>query len=144
MAVGAIEEKFYGELLARLGLDSDRELSECQMQPSCWPRLRSKLAAAFRTKSREEWSAIFDGSDACVAPILRMSEAEAHPHLRARGTLLELDGLLQPAPAPRFDRTPSVPATTRATVGAQSSEILASLGYSSAEAASLKERGAVH
>jgi alpha-methylacyl-CoA racemase len=110
MAVGAIEPQFWAELVRLL------ELSDLpgQNDQARWPELRSRLAAAFRLKTRDEWSAIFDGSDACVAPILDWAEAAEHPHVAARGTLVSVDGVLQPAPAPRFSRTPgAVPGPQR-------------------------------
>jgi crotonobetainyl-CoA:carnitine CoA-transferase CaiB-like acyl-CoA transferase len=79
------------------------------MDPAAWPRAKQILAAMFKQRSRDEWVRVFDGSDACVAPVLDWDEAAEHPHLRERETLIEIDGIVQPAPAPRFSRT--VPAT---------------------------------
>ncbi|GAB3277233.1 CaiB/BaiF CoA-transferase family protein [Parasphingorhabdus pacifica] len=103
MAVGALEPKFYEELVDKLGLTGlpDRD------DPSNWPELRERFTEAFASRTRQEWAELFDGSDACVAPILAMDEAAEHPHVAARGTFLRDDELLQPAPAPRFSRTPS-------------------------------------
>ncbi len=105
LAVGALEPQFYAELRRRTGLDSDPEF-DAQMDRARWPALKAKVAALLRTRSREEWCAIFDGSDACVAPVLSMGEAPAHPHNAARGTFIEVNGVMQPAPAPRFSATP--------------------------------------
>lgn len=104
MAVGAIEDKFYQELAARLGLSvavGDRD------DPSCWPALRAELRAAFRRRTQEEWTSEFAGSDACVSAVASMTRAPCHPHLAARQTFTPVDGVMRPAPAPRFSRTPS-------------------------------------
>lgn len=107
LSVGPIEPKFYAQLLARLELDP-ASLGP-QLDPGSWPRAKTVLAARFRGRSRDEWVRIFADSDACVAPVLRWDEAPSHPHLSARNTFVEVDGIPQPAPAPRFSRTP--PAT---------------------------------
>jgi len=104
--VGAIEPKFFAELLERLEL-RDVDLA-AQYDQSQWGTLGDKLAAAFALKTREEWTVLFDGSDACVAPVLSMSEAPAHPHNEARSLFVNIDDVIQPAPAPRFSRTESV------------------------------------
>jgi alpha-methylacyl-CoA racemase len=100
VAVGALEPQFYAQLLDRLGL-TDRAPS--RDDPDL---LRDLLTETFRTRTRDEWTAVFDGSDACVAPVLSYAEAREHPHLQARGTYVESHGIVQPAPAPRFSRTP--------------------------------------
>jgi alpha-methylacyl-CoA racemase len=107
LSVAAIEAKFYAELLRLLEIDP-AALGR-QMDPAAWPRAKEILAAIFKQRSRDEWVRVFDGSDACVAPVLDWDEAAEHPHLRERETLIEIDGIVQPAPAPRFSRT--VPAT---------------------------------
>src|SRR5579862_872909 len=104
MAVGAIEPQFYAALCRHAELDPDEFAG--QMDRARWPALKERLAAVFRTKTRAEWTSIFDGVDACVTPVLSPWEAASHPHNRARENLLDLDGVLQPAPAPRFSRTP--------------------------------------
>ncbi|CCW14905.1 CaiB/BaiF CoA transferase family protein [Rhodococcus aetherivorans] len=101
MAVGALEPKFYTELLAGLGLDEPTHLQHDQ---SRWPELRTKMAAAFKTRTQAEWVAHFADSDACAAPIETLAGAAKNPHLRARGSLIEVDGVLQSAPAPRFSK----------------------------------------
>ncbi|HKZ74198.1 MAG TPA: CaiB/BaiF CoA-transferase family protein [Steroidobacteraceae bacterium] len=103
MAAGPAEPQFYRELIERLGVDAGTFAE--QMNPQKWPALKEKLAEVFRTKTREEWCAIFEGSDACVSPVLSPSEAPRHPHGLARGSFVEIDGVVQPAPAPRFSRT---------------------------------------
>lgn len=103
MAVGALEPKFYAEFVALLGLrpeDADRD------DQAGWPVLRERIASAFKGRTRDEWAAIFDGSDACVAPVLSMTEAPSQPQVAARGTFVDVDGMVVPAPAPRFSRTP--------------------------------------
>jgi len=135
LAVGPIEPQFFDEMVARMGLDP--KLFEGRMEPTKWPAHKALLAAAFALKSRDEWATIFDGSDACVAPILSMAEAPHHPHNAARGTFIERDGAMQPAPAPRFSRTPgglNAPPPLR---GEHSREVLAEFGFSETEIAKL-------
>ncbi len=105
LAVGALEPQFYAALLDGLGL-ADAGLPE-QYDRAGWPRLRAAFTEAFAGRSRDEWAAHFDGTDACVTPVLDAGEVAGHPHLAARGTLVEIDGVLQAAPAPRFSRTPA-------------------------------------
>jgi alpha-methylacyl-CoA racemase len=105
MSVGAIEPQFYAALLKGLGLDA--AALPAQMDRAGWPLLREKFAAAFRAKSRDEWCAVFDPVDACVAPVLSFTEARAHPHNVARATFTQVGRVPQPAPAPRFSRTPA-------------------------------------
>ncbi|BCZ76856.1 alpha-methylacyl-CoA racemase [Paraburkholderia steynii] len=105
MAVGAVEARFYAQLLDKLGL-ADAGLPK-QHDRNGWPVLREAFAAAFAARTRDEWCAAFDGSDACVAPVLGFSEAPDHPQHRARGSFVEVAGVVQPAPAPRFSGTPS-------------------------------------
>ena len=105
MAVGAIEPQFYAALLDGLGLTAADNLP-AQHDRDGWPALRAVFASRFATRTRDEWTAAFDGVDACVAPVLSPAEAPGHPHNRSRGTFTTVGGLTQPAPAPRFDRTP--------------------------------------
>jgi alpha-methylacyl-CoA racemase len=108
VAVGALEPQFFAELLSKLGIDAAS--LPPQMDRAHWPALAQKLAETFKQKTRAEWCALLEGSDACFAPVLSIGEAAAHPHVRARGTLVEVGGVLQPAPAPRFSRTqPALP-----------------------------------
>ncbi|MFE9675199.1 CaiB/BaiF CoA transferase family protein [Streptomyces sp. NPDC006259] len=104
MAVGALEPRFYDEFLRALGLDG---FDDARTDPTRWGDLREAVAARFRSRTREEWTAVFAGTDACVAPVLSLREAPHHPHLAARGTFTDHDGLTQPAPAPRFSATPT-------------------------------------
>ncbi|MBS0450902.1 MAG: CoA transferase [Proteobacteria bacterium] len=105
MAVGSVESRFYAQLLNKLGL-AGADLPR-QHDRKGWPVLREAFTKAFATRTRDEWTAVFEGSDACVAPVLTLAEAPAHGHNRARGSFVEVDGVVQPAPAPRFSGTPS-------------------------------------
>ena len=107
MAVGPVERRFHDQLLTKLGIDF--ATFPKQTDKERWPEARAKLANVFATRPRDEWAALFEGSDACASPILTLDEAMEHPHLRVRSTYVEVDGLRQPAPAPRFSRTPSGP-----------------------------------
>ena len=111
IAVGAGEPQFYAAFRKLAGL-TDPEFDQ-QRDRSAWPSLKRKAQAIFKAKTRDEWIAIFEGNDACVAPVLSFSEAMQHPHLQARGTVVEIDGVAQTAPAPRFSRTPSSVQATR-------------------------------
>ncbi len=104
ISIGAIEPKFYQQLLSKTGVSP--ELFSAQMDPDGWPRLRAALSDAFLQKSRDKWCALLEGSDVCFAPVLTIAEAPEHPHNRARGIFVEKDGVTQPAPAPRLSRTP--------------------------------------
>ena len=105
ISIGSIEPQFYALLRQHAGL-SDPAF-EAQMDPRAWPALKEKLVAVFKSKTREEWCAIMEGTDICFAPVLTMSEAPKHAHMAARGVFVERHGVTQPAPAPRFSRTPS-------------------------------------
>lgn len=105
LAIGCLEPKFYAEWLRIAGLEGE-DLPE-QFDLSGWPVLRQRFADVVATRTRDDWASLADGTDACVAPVLSMSEAPAHPHLAARGTFVEVDGIAQAAPAPRFSRTPA-------------------------------------
>ncbi|MDF3302729.1 CaiB/BaiF CoA transferase family protein [Streptomyces tropicalis] len=104
MAVGALEERFYGEFLTLLGL---ADHAPAHADPGRWGALREAVAARFTTRTRDEWTEVFRDSDACVAPVLSLREAPHHPHLAARGTFTDHAGITQPAPAPRFSATPT-------------------------------------
>jgi len=104
VAIGAIEPQFYALLRERCGIADDPAF-DAQMDAARWPLLKLRLADVFRTRTRDEWCALLEGSDACFAPVLDWDEAPAHPHNVARGTFVEVDGVVQPAPAPRFSRS---------------------------------------
>ncbi|MEP9378508.1 CaiB/BaiF CoA-transferase family protein [Aquabacter sp. CN5-332] len=141
VAVGAIESRFYGTLLKLLGLDA-KDLPG-QHDRAGWPVLRARFGDAFRKKTREEWLKLMDGKDVCVAPVLTLGEAMEHPHLKARGTFIEVAGVRQPAPAPRFSRSaPDHPAPPPEP-GAHTDAALADWGFSHAEISGLREAKAI-
>ncbi|MEU6945042.1 CaiB/BaiF CoA-transferase family protein [Streptomyces sp. NPDC046316] len=120
MAVGALEQQFYDEFVRLLGIEDP---APARRDFGRWPDLRTAVAERFRTRTRDEWTAVFDGTDACVAPVLSLREAPAHPHLAARATFVEHAGLTQPAPAPRFSATPGTVRTGPALPGAATDEV---------------------
>jgi alpha-methylacyl-CoA racemase len=141
LAVGAIETRFYEELIEKLGL-AGKDLPK-QHDRKRWPELKERIAAAIATRTRDEWETIFKGSDACVAPVLAMGEVARHPHNRARSTFVERDGVLQPAPAPRFSRTAPELGSAPRPRGADSEAVLADWGFAPAEIAELNRAGVV-
>jgi alpha-methylacyl-CoA racemase len=144
VAVGALEPKFYAELLRLSGMDGVPELApERRDDPAGWPAAKRRWAELFATRTRDEWAAVFQGSDACVAPVLDWDEAAAHPHLAARGTYRSVDGALQAAPAPRFDRTPSTLDRPPAYPGEHTDAVLTELGRDADEIAALRASAAV-
>ena len=141
VCVGSIEPQFYALLVEKGGLDADRFGS--QMDRSRWPEYKEELERVFRTKSRDEWCDIMEASDVCFAPVLSILEAPEHPHNQHRSTFVEVDGVVQPAPAPRFSRTEPKIAGPAKPPGADTSEILSELGYSPDEIAKLSESGTI-
>ena len=141
VAIGPIEPQFYRTLLERCGIDDPH--FAMQWERSEWPALKAKLAALFKTRSRDAWCALLEGSEACFAPVLSMSEAPAHAHNVARATFVESAGTMQPAPAPRFGRTPSELPLPPPAIGAQGGELLREIGCSDAEIAALVGAGVV-
>ena len=140
ISIGPIEPQFYALFLAKTGL-TDPDFSQ-QWDRARWPELKARLAAHLETRSRDEWCQLLEGSDACVAPVLDMDEAPEHPHNRARGTFIEVGGIIQPAPAPRFSR--STPATPRPPVtGATGEDVLADWGFQAAAIDALRQAGAI-
>jgi alpha-methylacyl-CoA racemase len=139
MAVGALEPKFYAELLTGLGLDPAG--LPAQYDQSGWPALRAAFTEAFSGRTQAQWVEVFDGSDACVAPVISPAQAPGHPHNRARGTFVDVGGLVQPAPAPRFGRTGCAPPSPPVAPGAHTGEVLAGLGLTEAEIGDLRDRG---
>jgi alpha-methylacyl-CoA racemase len=141
MAVGALEPRFYAELVRLLGIADEvpdrHDLAR-------WPDLRAKLARAFATRTRDEWTTVFHGNDACVAPVLSMTEAPGHPHVAQRGIFRTVDRALQPAPAPRFSATPADVDTPPPMPGQHSRDILADWGIGAAEVDELLAGGALH
>jgi alpha-methylacyl-CoA racemase len=126
MAVGALEPKFYAEFARLLGLSD--EIAELRADSTEWPRLREAIGSAFASRTRDEWSAVFEGTDACVAPVLSLTEAADHPHLAARQTFVGVAGVVQPAPAPRFSRTVAPQPTPPPSIGADTADVLRDWG----------------
>ncbi|HYH50900.1 MAG TPA: CaiB/BaiF CoA-transferase family protein [Acidimicrobiia bacterium] len=126
VSIGSIEPQFYAELLRLLGIDP-QELPR-QSDRAAWPDLRNRLAAVFRSKTRDEWCRLMESTDACFAPVLTMAEAPHHPHNAERGTFVEVAGVAQPAPAPRFSRTPGAVQRPPVHPGQDTAEILEELG----------------
>ncbi len=142
ISLGSLEPQFYAELLTRLEITDEVDAAR-QMDQTSWPELRDKLTALFKTKTRDEWCAVLEMTDACFAPVLTMPEAAEHPHMKARGTIVEEYGLPQPAPAPRFSRTPGAIARPPAWPGQHTDEVLADWGFSADRIAKLHESGAI-
>jgi alpha-methylacyl-CoA racemase len=140
MAVGAIEPQFYALLCKGANLDPERFSG--QMDATRWEALKIELAEIFKTKTRSEWEAIFNGTDACVTPVLSLPEAAAHPHNKARGVYLS-DGALQPAPGPRFSRTPGAIRRPPPLPGQHTDEAMAEWGVAPTEIARLRQAGAL-
>jgi alpha-methylacyl-CoA racemase len=141
MAVGAIEPQFYAALLRGLELEGE-ELPD-QMDREAWPTMKERLAAIFATRTRSEWEAVFEGTDACVAPVLSPWEAPSHPHMAARGTFTEVAGVVQPSPAPRFGGTPGSIRRPPPNPGQNGDEALADWGLDADEVAGLRSTKAI-
>ncbi len=139
ISLGSIEPQFYRELLEKTGI-SDPAFT-AQMDRTAWPALKGKIAAVIKTKTRDEWDAIMLGSDVCYAPVLSLSEAPKHPHNAARETFIEIGGVVQPAPAPRFSRTK--PEVKGPPCEADSEKALSAWGFSTTDIAALKDAGAI-
>ena len=141
VSIGSIEPQFYALLLQKCDI-SDPQF-DAQQDQQQWPQLRDKLAALFKTKPREEWCTLMEGSDVCFAPVLGLGDAPSHPHNIARKTFVEYDGITQPAPAPRFSRTQGSIQASAALVGEHSEQILQGWGFSDADIQQLKQAGAI-
>jgi alpha-methylacyl-CoA racemase len=139
MAVGAVEQRFYAELVEKLGL-AEAKLPK-QHDRTGWPDLRNAFAKAFLGKTRDEWCEIFRDSDACVTPVLGFSEAPHHPHNRARNNFIEVSGVVQPAPAPRFLGTPSDAPKPAPRRGEHGEAALRHWGFGSSDVSRLRELG---
>jgi alpha-methylacyl-CoA racemase len=138
ISIGSIEPQFYAELRARAGLADDPDFDP-QMDAAGWPRLKQKLTMLFKTRTRDDWCALMEMTDVCFAPVLSMTEAPAHPHNAARGTFIDVGGMTQPAPAPRYSGTVTAAPVPSPRPGADTEAVLAAAGYSSAEVARLRE-----
>ena len=141
LAVGAIEPQFYRAFLQGLGVDPAGGPE--QNDRSRWPKMKDRIGAIVRQRTLDDWVAVFDGTDACVSPVLSLQEAIEHRHNRARGTYTAVDGLVQPAPAPRLSRTPGSVRSNPHRFGADTDEVLCGLGMSPDEIAALRQQGVV-
>jgi alpha-methylacyl-CoA racemase len=141
MAIGSLEPQSYALLLEKAGL-SDPAFAN-QMDRGSWPDLKAKLASVIASRSRDEWCAIMEGTDVCFAPVLSLEEAPRHPHNLARETFVTIDGVVQPAPAPRFSATPGKVQGPPPRIGADSETALSDWGFSSTEIEGLKANGAL-
>ncbi len=141
VSIGSIERRFYDELITALQLDPsdfpDRD------DRARWPEYRERVGQVFLTKTRDEWTALMEGSDICFAPVLSMAEAPHHPHNQARGTFVDVDGVVQPAPAPRFSATPTTVTSAPCASGTHTDEILRASGYDDDEITELQQAGIV-
>ncbi len=141
ISIGSIEPQFYALLLEKTGI-TDPEFAN-QMDRSAWPSLKAKLQDVLRTKTQAEWCAIMDATDICFAPVLDLEEAPKHAHNVARETFVTVEGVVQPAPAPRFSATPGAIQGPPPKIGAHNDEALTDWGFTAAEVAALKEKGAL-
>jgi alpha-methylacyl-CoA racemase len=141
VSIGSIEAKFYDELLELSGLKG-QELPN-QMDRTSWPAFKERLTRIFKSKTRDEWCKIMEGSDVCFAPVLSMEEAPKHAHNRHRGTFVEVEGVVQPGPAPRFSRTPGQVQRPPASPGEHTEEALGDWGFSDADLEKLRAQGAI-
>ncbi len=141
MSVAPLEPQFFAEFIERLGLDANESGARSGLEQ--WQKDRAWLTETFKTRTRDEWCEIFEGSDACVAPVLDFTEAPLHPHNVARETYVDIGGVVQPAPAPKFSRTvcdtPEIPHAE----GADTVDILGDFGFDDAEIETLRDRGAI-
>jgi alpha-methylacyl-CoA racemase len=142
ISIGSFEPPFYAEMLRLTGLDGDADFAR-QLDQHSWPRLKERLARVFETRTRDEWCEIMEGADACFAPVLTMSEAARHPHNVARGTFVEVAGMMQAAPAPRFSRTAATLSHPPAHAGQHTRQILRDWGFADEDVARLMATGAV-
>jgi alpha-methylacyl-CoA racemase len=142
VSIGSIEPQFYAELLRLSGLGEEPDLPN-QMDRSQWPALKEKVAALFKTRTRDEWCQIMEHTDVCFAPVLSLAEAPQHPHNVARGSFVDVAGVTQPAPAPRFSRTSGVVDRPPCHPGQHTDEVLADHGFSGDEIAKLRDAGAI-
>ncbi len=143
VSLGSIEPQFYKLLLELTELTDDEELASQQMDPKAWPKFKARLAQVMATKTRDEWCEIMEGTDVCFAPVLDFDEAKAHPHNLERNTFVAVDGLEQPAPAPRFSRTPGAVSSGPPKAGAHNQEALTAWGFSSDEIGAAENAGAI-
>lgn len=141
ISIGSIEPQFYALLLEKCEITDEAFLA--QQDQAAWPELRTKLEALFKTRSREQWCELMEGTDVCFAPVLDLKEASQHPHNQARATYVDFEGVTQPAPAPRFSRTPSAIQSAAALAGEHSEQILSDWGFDAAQIVELKTVAAI-
>ena len=141
VCVGAIEPQFYAELVEKSGVDANR--FGPQMDAGQWAPFKDELAEVFKQKTRDEWCAIMEGSDVCFAPVLSILEAPQHPHNKHRATFVDVDGVTQPAPAPRFSRTQAEISHAARPPGADTRDVLADIGFDESKISALEEQGVV-
>ena len=141
VSVAPIEPQFFAEMLEKAGLPES--FSRDQHNPKKWSEIKIALTEKFRSKTRDEWADIFEGSDACVSGIYDMHEAPSHPHNKSRDTYLNIDGVVQPAPAPRFSRSNCDMPASPSSEGADTNDVLANFGFSDKEIVELKQAGAL-
>lgn len=141
ITIGSLEPQFFAELAERLNLDI--EAFGNRNDPRQWPAQRQVLEDIFKTRTRDEWTDILGNTDVCFAPVLRMTEAPSHPHNKDRGVFVDVDGFVQPAPAPRFSRTPAGDCTPSALPGMHTDDVLKAYGFSSEYVAHLHDVGAI-
>lgn len=142
ISIGAIEPQFYALLLQLCGVE-DPELAQPMALSDSWPRLKDKLAAVFKTRTRAQWCELLEGSDACFAPVLDLDEAPEHPHNQARQTFIRVAGVLQPAPVPRFSRTPAQVSRPPPEAGEHSAQVLTDWGIAPQEIQALQAGGLI-
>ena len=141
VSLAALEPKFFAELAARLRLDE--RFVQRQYDRRLWPEMRAAIAAVVRSRTRDAWCEALEGSDACFAPVLTLDEAPQHAHARERGAFVEVAGVVQPGPAPRFDRTPAGPPRPAPQVGEHTDEVLAEAGFDERARVDLRAAGAI-
>lgn len=142
ISIGSIEPQFYALLREKLGLQ-DRAEFDAQMNPAGWPALKEELRSVFKTKTRDEWCALLEGTDVCFGPVLSMGEAPTHPHNLARKTFVNVGGVTQPAPAPRYSASLERAPTPPREIGADTDDVLSMLGRDAAAIKALKDTGIV-
>jgi alpha-methylacyl-CoA racemase len=140
ISVGSIEPQFFAELLEKIEWPAD---GLNQHDRSTWPELKERAAEVFKTKTRDEWCELMEGSDVCFAPVLSLAEAPQHPHNVQRGTFFESEGVVQPSPAPRFSRTPGEVSRPPSYAGQHTDEALAEWGVDPDRIAKLRDAGAI-
>ena len=140
VSIGALEPKFFAEMAERIGLDA--RFIKGQYDRKLWPEMRTEMTRILRGKTRDAWCTVLEGSDACFAPVLSIAEAPTHPHAQARQAFVDVDGVVQPGPAPRFDRSTPGPVRPAPATGTHTDEVLAEAGFSADEIAALHAAGA--